>query len=183
MSWLASTIEPIIRYGWGAAVFAGLAVICILLLAISAALFAWRYFRPLNVAERPALPGPVFQRSDFGISLTRAPQTQTDLSDTVVLIVYGFETELSRPSVPEEEARDAARLALAESANRSIDWRLSVLSANTSNVDLTTPCIERGDLTREDVDGVSRLTLTKYGRSRARVLIKEMMKPNPVAPP
>ena len=47
MSWVASYIMPIYQYGWGAAVFAGVGLTCIIMLVISGCLVAWRYFNPL----------------------------------------------------------------------------------------------------------------------------------------
>jgi hypothetical protein len=47
MSWVASYITPISQYGWGAVVFAGIGLACLITLAASGAFAAWRYFTPL----------------------------------------------------------------------------------------------------------------------------------------
>jgi len=47
MSWVASYIAPIYKYGWGAVVFAGIGSACAITLVASGALVAWRYFNPL----------------------------------------------------------------------------------------------------------------------------------------
>lgn len=47
MSWIASHITPIAQYGWGAVVFAGIGIACIITLVFSGAAVAWRYFDPL----------------------------------------------------------------------------------------------------------------------------------------
>ena len=52
MSWMASYIIPISKYGVGAVVFAGIGVACAITLVASGALVAWRYFNPL----RPVAP-------------------------------------------------------------------------------------------------------------------------------
>jgi hypothetical protein len=60
MSWVASYITPISQYGWRAVVFAGIGMACIITLAASGALAAWRYFNPLeqsSISEREA-PAP-----------------------------------------------------------------------------------------------------------------------------
>jgi|ERR1700691_4867681 hypothetical protein len=47
MSWVAAHITLFYKYGWGAAVFAGVGLTCIVMLVISGCLVAWRYFNPL----------------------------------------------------------------------------------------------------------------------------------------
>lgn len=47
MSWVASYVVPIAQYGWGAVVFAGIGIACIITLVVSGAAVAWRYFAPL----------------------------------------------------------------------------------------------------------------------------------------
>lgn len=47
MSGIASSISGLSQYGWGAVVFAGLAVACAFVLVFSAFLACWRYFNPL----------------------------------------------------------------------------------------------------------------------------------------
>jgi hypothetical protein len=47
MSWVASYIEPIAKYGWGAIVFAGVGLACAITLVICGALVTWRYLHPL----------------------------------------------------------------------------------------------------------------------------------------
>jgi hypothetical protein len=64
MSWVASYITPISQYGWGAVVFAGIGMACVITLSASGAFAAWRYFNPLpeqsSISERvpPAPPAP-----------------------------------------------------------------------------------------------------------------------------
>lgn len=53
LSWLASTVDPIMQYGWGAVILAGLAAALVVSLVISAGLVAWRLFRPLPQIELP----------------------------------------------------------------------------------------------------------------------------------
>jgi hypothetical protein len=47
MSWVAAHITPISQYGWAAIVFTGIGAACAVLLVVSGALVAWRYFNPL----------------------------------------------------------------------------------------------------------------------------------------
>jgi hypothetical protein len=48
MSWVASYIAPIAKYGWGAVVFAGVGAACAITLVICGVLVAWRFFHPLS---------------------------------------------------------------------------------------------------------------------------------------
>lgn len=48
LSWAASSIEPVMRYGWGAALFLGLLTMCVIILIASVGLVAWRFYKPLK---------------------------------------------------------------------------------------------------------------------------------------
>jgi hypothetical protein len=52
MSALFSALAPIAQYGWAAIVLAGIAAASGVILVASAALVAWRYFRPLSVDRK-----------------------------------------------------------------------------------------------------------------------------------
>jgi hypothetical protein len=47
MSWVATHITWVSKYGWGAVVFAGVGAACVVMLVVSGALVALRYFNPL----------------------------------------------------------------------------------------------------------------------------------------
>lgn len=65
LAWLASTIEPIMQYGWGAAVFAGLAAACLIILTLSVGAFAFRALVPSKTS--PGILPPVVQTvASFG---------------------------------------------------------------------------------------------------------------------
>jgi hypothetical protein len=51
MTWVATSITGLYQYGWGAVVFAGTGVACVIILVISAAIAASRYFNPLPAAS------------------------------------------------------------------------------------------------------------------------------------
>jgi hypothetical protein len=53
MSTAASYLAPVYQYGWGAVVFAGVGAACVIMLAASALLAAWRYFHPLSSPNEP----------------------------------------------------------------------------------------------------------------------------------
>jgi hypothetical protein len=53
MSWVAAYITPLYQYGWGAVVFAGVGAACAIMLVISSALVAWRYFNPVATQLAP----------------------------------------------------------------------------------------------------------------------------------
>jgi hypothetical protein len=46
MSLAASYIMPIYKYGWGAVIFVGVGAACAIIIVISIALVAWRFFKP-----------------------------------------------------------------------------------------------------------------------------------------
>jgi hypothetical protein len=48
LSWAASSIEPVMRYGWGAAFFLGLISMCVIIVIASIGLIAWRFYKPLK---------------------------------------------------------------------------------------------------------------------------------------
>ncbi len=52
MSGLVSSIPIIAQYGWGAVALVGLAVASLLILAATASLALWRYFRPIRDTKR-----------------------------------------------------------------------------------------------------------------------------------
>jgi hypothetical protein len=54
MSWLASYITPVARYGWGAIVFVGIGAACVITIVSSGALVAWRFFKPLSLPQSAA---------------------------------------------------------------------------------------------------------------------------------
>lgn len=47
LSWAASAVEPIAKYGWGAVVFAGLGTAVLTMLSVTASLALFRIFRPV----------------------------------------------------------------------------------------------------------------------------------------
>jgi hypothetical protein len=47
MSWVANSISGLAQFGWGAVVFAGLAVACLAVLSLTGSLALYRYFSPL----------------------------------------------------------------------------------------------------------------------------------------
>jgi hypothetical protein len=51
MTWVASHTAPIYQHGWGVIVFAGVGIACVVVLVVSGALVAWRYFNP--IPEKP----------------------------------------------------------------------------------------------------------------------------------
>ena len=54
MSGVASYITPIAQYGWGAVVFAGIGMACVITLAGSGAVAAWRFFKPISLPKSAA---------------------------------------------------------------------------------------------------------------------------------
>lgn len=53
MSVVVSYIAPISQYGWGAVVFVGIGMACVITLAASGAFATWRYFNPIQ--QQPAI--------------------------------------------------------------------------------------------------------------------------------
>jgi hypothetical protein len=53
MSWIANSISGLAQFGWGAVVFAGLAVACLAVLSLTGSLALYRYFSPLPPAVPP----------------------------------------------------------------------------------------------------------------------------------
>lgn len=52
MSWAATGFPTIAQYGWGAIIFAGVGAACGFMIAASALMVSWRYFKPLT--KQPA---------------------------------------------------------------------------------------------------------------------------------
>jgi hypothetical protein len=77
MSLVASYITPIYQYGWGAVVYSGVGAACIVTLAISGILVAWRYFNP--ILDQPAKPITQISGATDQAKAQEAPIGPTDL--------------------------------------------------------------------------------------------------------
>jgi hypothetical protein len=63
MTWAASSISDLAQHGWGAVVFAGLGMACLIVLSISAGAIAWRWFYPLPTQQDSELYLPTVTTS------------------------------------------------------------------------------------------------------------------------
>jgi hypothetical protein len=87
MSWIASSISGLAQFGWGAVVFAGLAVACLTALSVSVSLALYRYFNPLPPTSPPP-PKPISSPPANAATTPSNPEADRDILILMHFTVY-----------------------------------------------------------------------------------------------
>lgn len=87
MSGIANSISGLAQFGWGAVVFAGLAVACLAALSVTASLAMYRYFNPLPPPPPP--PAKVIAgTSNVTAVVASNPQADRGFRQTMDFLVF-----------------------------------------------------------------------------------------------